>query len=104
MLSTPDDGKCHRCNQHIHIHKTFEGFANHGKCSIGWFFGFKLHLIINDKDEILNFILQPVRLMTENLFIDGIQLFTKVKNNMKNLLMNFTDICLRKRALILNSK
>ena len=26
---------------------------------MGWFFGFKLHLIINDKDEILNFMLIP---------------------------------------------
>ena len=44
-------------NQRIHIHKTFEGLATRGKCSMGWFFGFKLHLIINDKGEILNFIL-----------------------------------------------
>ncbi|MBR6805721.1 MAG: IS982 family transposase, partial [Bacteroidaceae bacterium] len=37
----------------------------------------------------------------ESLFIDGIQLFTKVKNNMKNSLMSIADkICLRKRALI----
>ena len=42
-------------NQRIHIHKTFEGLATRGKCSMGWFFGFKLHLIINDKGEILNF-------------------------------------------------
>ena len=36
-------------NQRIHMHKTFEGLASRGKCSMGWFFGFKLHLIINDK-------------------------------------------------------
>ena len=36
-------------NQRILIHKTFEGRAGRGKCSMGWFFGFKLHLIINDK-------------------------------------------------------
>ena len=35
-------------NQRIHVHKTFEGLATRGKCSMGWFFGFKLHLIIND--------------------------------------------------------
>ena len=35
------------------------------------------------------------------MFVDGIQLFTKVKNNMKNSLMSIADkICLRKRALI----
>ena len=42
-------------NQHILMHKTFEGLATHEKCFMGWFFGFKLHLIINDKGEILNF-------------------------------------------------
>ncbi len=34
--------------------KVFEGLANWGKSSIGWFFGFKLHLIINDKGELLS--------------------------------------------------
>ena len=37
------------------IHKTFEGLAERGKCSMGWFFGFKLHLIINDKGKIFQF-------------------------------------------------
>jgi hypothetical protein len=40
-------------------HKTFNGIAGKGQSSIGWFFGFKLHLIINDKGEILDFILTP---------------------------------------------
>ena len=39
----------------ILIHKTFKDLAERGKCSMGWFFGFKLHLIINGKGEILNF-------------------------------------------------
>ena len=38
------------------IYKTFEGHAECEKCSMEWFFGFKLHLIINDKGEFLNFI------------------------------------------------
>ena len=46
-------------NQRILIHKTFEGLAERGKCSMGWFFGFKLHLIINDRGEILNFMFTP---------------------------------------------
>ena len=46
-------------NQWILIHKTFEGLATRGKCSMRWFFGFKLHLIINDKGEILNFMFTP---------------------------------------------
>ena len=38
-------------NQRILIHKTFKGIAQRGKCSMGWFFGFKLHLICNEKGE-----------------------------------------------------
>ena len=117
-------------NQRILIHKTFEGLAERGRCSMGWFFGFKLHLIINDKGEILNFMFTPGnvddreplkqgrflrnikgklcadkgyigQVLFENLFLDGIQLVTKVKNNMKNSLMSIADkILLRKRALI----
>ncbi len=40
-------------NRRILTHSTFEGLASRGKCSMGWFFGFKLHLIINDKGETL---------------------------------------------------
>ena len=117
-------------NQRILIHKTFEGLAERGRCSVGWFFGFKLHLIINDKGEILNFMFTPGNVddreplkqgkflenikgklcadkgyigqaLFENPFLNGIQLVTKVKNNMKNSLMSIADkILLRKRALI----
>ena len=117
-------------NQRILIHKTFEGLAERGRCSMGWFFGFKLHLIINDKGEILNFMFTPGNVddreplkqgkflenikgklcadkgyigqtLFENLFLNGIQLVTKVKNNMSNSLMSIADkILLRKRALI----
>lgn len=117
-------------NQRIHCHKVFKGFAMRGKCSMGWFFGFKLHLIINEKGEILNFMLTPgdiddrEPLKYENfvkeiygklvadkgyiskelfneLFVNGIQLVTKIKNNMRNCLMSVADkVLLRKRALI----
>ena len=117
-------------NQRILIHKTFEGLAERGKYSMGWSFGFKLHLIINDKGEILNFMFTPGNVddreplkqgrflenikgklcadkgyigqaLFENPFLNGIQLVTKVKNNMKNSLMSIADkILLRKRALI----
>lgn len=36
-------------NQRIHMHKVFKGIAARGKCSMGWFCGFKLHLICNEK-------------------------------------------------------
>ncbi len=38
-------------------HKTFKNIAQMGKCSLGWFYGFKLHLIINDRGEVLDFML-----------------------------------------------
>ena len=46
-------------NQRIHIHKVFKGIAQRGKCSMGWFFGFKLYLICNEKGELLNFMITP---------------------------------------------
>lgn len=46
------------CDTHrIQQHKVFQGIAQKGKSSTGWFYGFKLHLIINDRGEILNFCL-----------------------------------------------
>ena len=35
--------------QHLLYHRVFKGIAQRGKCSMGWFFGFKLHLICNEK-------------------------------------------------------
>lgn len=119
---------CH--NRRIHQHKTFEGIAERGYCSIGWFYGFKLHLIINDKGEILAFYLtkgnvddRNVKVMTDMtkdifgklfadkgyiskalsdlLFGNGIQLIAKPKKNMKKDNLSQTDkILLRKRAII----
>ena len=110
--------------------KVFKGIATKGQCSIGWFFGLKLHLIINDKGEILDFMLtqgnvddrEPLRdkkfhekvfgklvgdkgyickNLFEQLFINGIHLVTKIRKNMKNSLMHIHDkILLRKRGLI----
>ncbi len=58
-------------NQRILIHKTFEGLPERGRCSMGWFFGFKLHLIINNKDEILNFIFTPRNVDDRELLKQG---------------------------------
>lgn len=111
-------------------HKVFKGIATKGKSTLGWFFGFKLHLIVNDKGELLAFYLtkgnvddRDIDVMTamtkdvfgqlfgdkgyiskalkELLFQDGIQLITKVRKNMKT--QNLSDqeaILLRKRALV----
>lgn len=117
-------------NQRIHIHKVFKGIAQRGKCSMGWFFGFKLHLICNEKGELLNFMITPgdvddrqpleykafveaiygnlvgdkgyiSKSLFQKLFVDGIQLITKLKNNMKGAIMTISDkLLLRKRAII----
>lgn len=117
-------------NQKIHIHKVFKGIAQRGKCSMGWFFGFKLHLICNEKGELLNFMITPgdvddrkpleykafveflhgklvgdkgyiSKNLFQRLFIDGIQLITKLKSNMKGALMSVSDkLMLKKRAII----
>jgi hypothetical protein len=119
---------CH--NRRIHSNKVFRQYAQRGKCSIGWFFGFKLHILVNEKGDLLNFAItggnvddrEPIitrrileniwgklfgdrgylsQKLFETLFFDGIHLITKIRNNMKNTLMNINDkILLRKRALI----
>jgi hypothetical protein len=117
---------CH--NRRIPSHKVFAGLAQRGKGSMDWFYGFKLHLVINDRGEVLGLTLTPgntddrrpvaklVRQLWgklfgdrgyigqelfEQLWMEGVQLITKLKRNMKNKLMPVLDkLLLRKRALI----
>ncbi|MHB9143279.1 MAG: IS982 family transposase [Paludibacter sp.] len=119
---------CH--NKRIKRNKTFKGLAEVGKSTMGWFFGFKLHLIINDKGEILSFYLTKgnvddrnakaitsmtaelfgkifgdkgyiSKALSDLLFGNGIQLITAVKRNMKSkALSNEEKILLRKRSVI----
>jgi hypothetical protein len=46
-------------NQRINSHKTFVNFAQRGKSSMGWFYGFKLHLVINNRGELMSFHVTP---------------------------------------------
>jgi len=110
--------------------KVFKGIAAKGRGTMGWFFGFKLHIIINERGEIIDFLItqgnvddrKPLKDKTfhdkvfgkifadrgyigkdlfEKLFVDGIHLVTKIKKNMKNALMHIYDkILLRKRAVV----
>ncbi len=102
---------CH--NRRIHNHKVFEGLAKRGHCPIGWFYGFKLHLITADTGEIIDFMLTPGNVddrkplkierfikklfgklfgdkgyiskeLFKNLFFRGVHLITKLKRNMKS--------------------
>jgi hypothetical protein len=64
---------CH--NKRLYRHKVFKGLAALGKSTMGWFFGLKLHLIINEQGERLSVHLtpgnvddrKPVRQMTQTL-------------------------------------
>lgn len=117
-------------NKRIPNHRVFKGIATTGRSTMGWFHGFKLHIIINDKGEILNFTITQANVddreplknerfldriygklfadkgyigksLMEMLFIDGVQLITSIRNNMKNSLMTMSDkILLRKRSVI----
>lgn len=119
---------CH--NKRIPSNKVFYGFAKRGKTSMGWFYGFKVHIIINHKGDLLSFMItkgnksdknnKMVVKMCENLFgklfgdkgyiskplreslyEEDVELITKVNSKMKNQLIPLTDaILLKKRGVI----
>jgi len=115
-------------NYRILSHKVFKGLATRSRTTKGWFFGFKLHLIIDAEGNLLKvsfssgnkddrkglkgmirgifgklygdrgYISQE---LFEHLYLNGIQLVTRVKKNMKNMLMPIADkLLLLKRALV----
>lgn len=117
---------CH--NMRISRNMVFAGVAARGKTSTGWFYGFKLHLIVNDVGELLAFTVTPGNVddrkpvpklssgifgklfgdrgyLSKELFISlmqkGLQLITNIKSNMKNKLLPLVDkLLLRKRFII----
>jgi len=117
---------CH--NKRITRNRVFEGLAAIGKSTMGWFYGFKLHLIINERGGLLAFALtpgnvddrKPVKSMSQrlwgklfgdkgyisqklfnHLYDRGIKLITNTRKNMKNKLLSLEEkILLRKRSLI----
>jgi len=46
-------------NKRIYRNKVFQDIAKRGKNTMGWFYGFKLHFVCNDKGELLSFCLTP---------------------------------------------
>ncbi len=119
---------CH--NRRINRHKVFKDWAARGKSSMGWFYGFKLHLIVNDVGELLSVHLTPgntddrkplefetvgkhlfgklfgdkgylSQTLFEKLHERGLELITSLRKNMKARLMPLADrILLRKRFII----
>jgi hypothetical protein len=118
---------CHPAR--IQQRRVFWVDARRGKTSVGWFYGFKLHLVVNERGELLAFCLTPGntddrkpvprlvrrlfgRLFGENgsisqplaeqLFLaQGLRLITQLCKNMRNQLLHLSDrLLLPKRALI----
>jgi hypothetical protein len=118
---------CH--NKRIYNHKVFAHIAGRGKSSTGWFYGLKLHLVINELGQVMNFLITPANVsdnndtvlqkllgrlqghcyadkgyltkLFEQFYQQGLRLITKVRNNMKNQLLSLDDkLRLKKRALI----
>jgi hypothetical protein len=117
---------CH--NKRRYSNKVFLGLAKSSKSSMGYFYGFKLHLVINNKGEIMALKMTrgnvddriPVPELTkglsgimaadkgyikQNLFLNlyerGLKMIHGIKKNMPNKLMDLKEkIILRKRNLI----
>lgn len=116
-------------NPRIGQHRVFALDARRGKTSVGWFYGFKLHLVVNDRGELLAFCLtpgnvddrRPVPRLVQRLFgklfgdrgyisqqlaedllvTQGLHLITKLRKNMHTRLLTLSDkLLLRKRAII----
>ena len=106
-------------NRRIHSNRVFEEIAARGRGSIGWFYGLKLHLVTNQYGELIRFLITPANVadnnqevlsylfkgltgkcygdkgyltsMMEELLEKGIHLITKVRKNMKNMLLTMQD-------------
>jgi hypothetical protein len=117
---------CH--NKRIFNHKVFKDIAKRGKTTTGWFFGFKLHIVINQKGELMSFFLTPGNVddrkplkslfkklcglgfgdagyvgktWQESLGDMGLKFITTIKKNMtKPLLSKLEKLLLRKRGII----
>lgn len=116
-------------NRRIHSHKVFEPVASRGKSSTGWFYGLKLHLVINQYGELVRFLITPANVadnnkqvlarllsglqgkcygdkgylscLLEELLEQGLHLVAKTRKNMKNMLLSLSDkINLSKRGAI----
>jgi len=116
---------CHP--KRIHQHKVFKGLASRGHTSLGFFYGFKLHLIINETGDIAGFSLTKGNIddrkglktinsiLYGNLYGDkgyiskdledfyqriGVNYKTKKRKNMKRKTPFIDKFFLRKRGLI----
>ncbi len=115
-------------NRRIHSHRVFANIARRGISSNGWYYGLKLHLVINEMEQVMTYLITPASVSDNNetvlrrllkglrgkcyedkgylskLFAEfyeqGLHLVTKIRKNMTNILMDLKDkVRLKKRGL-----
>lgn len=119
-------GVCH--NARISRNRVFAGLAKRGKSTMGWFYGFKLHVVINHKGDLMAVKITPgntddreplddlarglkgkmlgdkgyiSKALFARLWQQGLHLLNGIRRNMKNHLMPVLDkLLLRKRFII----
>ena len=115
-------------NPRISRNRTFKGLAARGRSTMGWFFGFKLHVVMNHKGELMAIKITPgntddrapleemaaglegklladkgyiSKKLFDRLWGQGLHLITGIRRNMKNYLMPILDkLLLRKRFIV----
>lgn len=120
---------CH--NRRINQHKVFKNLAARGKTSMGWFYGFKLHLVVSECGELLNLTITPgntddrkpvldlLSTLSGKVFADrgyvskklaqqlletfNIEFFAKPRRNQKNSLMRLNDKLLSRKRFIVET-
>jgi hypothetical protein len=120
---------CHLKREHTH--KVFKDFARKGKGSMGWFYGLKLHLVINHLGEVVSFLLTPANIadnnkevlgnllqglqakccgdkgyfttLFERFYSQGLQVLVKPKRNMRPLPAFTQDVHLLKQRPVIES-
>ena len=128
MADSTKLGVCH--NKRINRHRVFKKLAERGKTSMGWFFGLKLHIVINHKGELMAVKITPgndddrkslggmTKNLTGKLLADkgyiskdlfqklwdrGLHLITGIRKNMRNYLLPKEDKELYKKRFLVET-
>jgi len=118
---------CH--NRRIYANRVFKDIARRGKSSTGWFYGLKIHLVINNLGQVVSFLFTAANFadnnqyvlktlfkdlkghcyadkgyitkLFEHFFTNGLKVVTKVRKNMKAKLIQLHErYALMKRGVI----
>jgi hypothetical protein len=119
---------CH--NRRIQRNRVFNGMAERGKSSMGWFYGFKLHIVINHKGQLMAAKITrgnvddraPADAMTahlkgllcadkgyisaklfKSLYERGLKLIAGIRKGMKNHLMPIYEKILRRKRFLVET-